>query len=527
MAISRTGKLALATAVAATAGMMSVAPANAIDKIVWGMGSIPETTFIPNAWSTANGVIMSLVQEGPLAFGDDLSVQSGVASMEYMDAATIVYHIQDGVTFSDGDALTAEDIVATFDYHRDHANTGSQVGFFFDPITSMETPDDKTVVVHLNGPNVMFQYAAPHMAGFIFKKEQIEADTADLGGADNFIIGTGPYEMVEFEPGERILLQARDDYWGGAPGVEQIEFVRVPDPQAQILAIQSGEVDGMFNINISDIDQWEALNNVELYEAPSVSTMLLTMNYDTPPFDDVHVRRAFAHAIDREGLLNAVLHGKGEPLSAINPPEMWAGVMSADEARAFYQTIPTYPYNLEAAKAELAQSAYPDGFEFTVPVANNAPQSINVLQNLAQNLAEIGVTLTLEEIDPNQWLTQYFNDGSAPMQLITYWPDFADPVNYPDLFLHSRNARGNGQNASNFRNERVDELLDLANRESDPAVRRDALTEVFEIAADEVAVIPVYTPFSAMALNADYEMTGYNAFWYNIPWAIRGFGEKM
>ncbi|MEX0627469.1 MAG: ABC transporter substrate-binding protein, partial [Cucumibacter sp.] len=98
--------------------------------------------------------------------------------------------------------------------------------------------------------------------------------------------------------------------------------------------------------------------------------------------------------------------------------------------------------------------------------------------------------------------------------------------NYPDLFMHSRNARENGQNQSYYRNPVVDALLETANTEFDPAVRRDALTKVFEIVNDDVAVVPIYTPYSAMALNNKYQMTGYNSFWYNIPWAVRGFGLK-
>lgn len=525
--LTRRFALGLMSAATVAVGLvLPVAAQDAIDKITWGMGSIPETLFIPNAWSTGNGVIMSLVQEGPLAFGDDLSVIPGVASQSFPDATTIVYTLRDDVTFSDGTPLTPEDIVATYEFQRDHANNGSQVGFFFDPIDTISKTADNEVTIKLKQPNVQFQYAAPHMAGFIFKKEQIEGDRMDLGGADDFIVGTGPYKIIEFDPGERVLLEARDDYWNGAPKVKQIEFVRIPDAEAQLLAMQSGQIDGFFNIRIASIEQWKALPNVDIYEAPSASTMLLTLNNDTAPFNDVHVRRAIAYSVDREGLLNAVMKGKGEVLQAINPPEMWAGVMSADEARAFYETIPTYEFDLEKAKAELAQSGVPNGFEFTVPVANNATDAINVLQNLAQNLAEIGVTLRLEEVDPNQWLTQFFESG-APMQLMTYWPDFADPVNYPDLFMHSRNARENGQNQSYYKNTEVDQLLDFANQESDPAKRKDALEKVFQIVNADVAVVPIYTPYSAMALNKKLQMTGYNAFWYNIPWAVRGFGPKQ
>ncbi len=497
-----------------------------IEKLTWGMGSVPETLFIPNAWSTANGIIMSLVQEGPLAFGDDLSMQPGVAFQEFKDATTIVYALRDGVTFGDGSPLTPADIVATFNFQRDHANNGSQVGFFFDPIESIEATGDREVTVKLKSPNVQYQYAAAHMAGFIFKKEQIESDRADLGGADLLIQGTGPYRIAEFDPGERVLLEARDDYWGGVPYAKQIEFVKIPDADAQLLAMQAGQIDGFFNVRLANIEQWAALPNADVYEAPSASTMLLTLNNETAPFNDVHVRRAIAYSVDRQGLLNAVINGKGEVLQAINPPEMWAGVMSADEARDFYKTIPTYEFDLAKAKEELSKSSVPNGFEFTVPVANNSTDAINVLQNLAQNLATIGVTLKIEQVDPNQWLTQFFESG-APMQLMTYWPDFADPVNYPDLFMHSRNARENGQNQSYYKNPEVDQLLDFANGESDPAKRKEALMKAFAIVNSDVAVVPIYTPYSAMGLSKKYQMTGYNAFWYNIPWAVRGFGPKQ
>jgi peptide/nickel transport system substrate-binding protein len=529
MRMEMTRRLALKLMSAGALGLGLVGPVLAqdtVDKITWGMGGIPETLFIPDAWSTGNGVIMSLVQEGPLAFGVDLSVIPGVASQAFPDPTTIIYTLRDDVTFSDGTPLTPADIVATYEFQRDHANNGSQVGFFFDPIDTITATGDHEVTIKLKAPNVQFQYAAPHMAGFIFKKDQIEGDRADLGGADDFIIGTGPYKIVEFDPGERVLLEARDDYWNGAPLVKQIEFVKIPDSEAQLLAMQAGQIDGFFNIRLASIDQWEALPNVDIYEAPSASTMLLTLNNGTAPFNDVHVRRAIAYSVDREGLLNAIMKGKGEVLQAINPPEMWAGVMSADEARAFYQTIPTYAFDLDKAKAELALSSVPEGFEFTVPVPNNNADAINVLQNVAQNLATIGVTLKLEQVDPNQWLTQFFQSG-APMQLMTYWPDFADPVNYPDLFANSRNARENGQNQSYYKNPKVDELLNFANEESDPAKRKVALEDAFRIINDEVAVVPIYTPYSAMALNNKLQMTGYNAFWYNIPWAVRGFGPKQ
>lgn len=200
--------------------------------------------------------------------------------------------------------------------------------------------------------------------------------------------------------------------------------------------------------------------------------------------------------------------------------------MSADEVRSFYDTLPQYEFDLEAAAAELAQSSVPDGFEFTVPAIADLPNSVNILLSLSENLKQIGVTLNVEQVDIGAWLDVYFAHENLGMQYMEYFPDYADAVNYPSLFLHSSSAAVDGLNASNYRNPRVDELIDTAIANSDPAVREDALKELFQIATEELAVLPVFFPDSAMAISSQYRLDGYSAFWYNIPWAIRGFGTK-
>ena len=518
--------LGTGTLLASTFGRIRPASAQeSIDLITWGMASIPETLFVPHAWSTDNGVIMSLVQEGPLLFGDDLSMIPGPAeSWEFVDPTTVVYKLRDGVTFSDGSPLTADDVVATVQFHLDPTNA-SQVASFFSAVDSVTATAPNEVTFKLKAPNVQFQYWAAHMAGFLFKADQL-ADTTDLGTPDDIPLGTGPYKVTEFAPAERVVLEARDDYWGGTPVIKRIVLVAIPDAQTRILAMQNGDIDGTFSVALTDLDQWSAVENAEVYTAPSLATFVLTLDQSAPPFDDIHVRRAIAYSIDREGLVNALLKGKGEPLAALNPVEMWSGVMTPDEVRAFYATLPSYQFDLAKAAEELAQSSHPDGFAFTAPVSQAMPDLVNSLQSLAQNLAQLKIDMTVQEVDANQWLAGYFRHEDLGMQTMNYYPDFGDPAAYPYLFLHSDNARVDGMNASNFSNPEVDAAIDEANQSPDPAVRAEALKKVFQIANEEVAIVPLYTPYNAMVLSDRYQMTGYNAFWYNIPWAMRGFGPK-
>ena len=497
-----------------------------IDEVRWALPAVNDTMFVPRAWSTYVGAIMSLVQEGPLAFGDDLSLQPAICeSWKQTDDTSYIYTLRKNVTFGDGTPLTTADIVASFQYHM-NPKSGSQLAAFFSSVDTVTATSDSEVTVKLKSPNVQFQYTPAHMAGFIFSKKQLEASPEDIGTPDALPLGTGPYKLVEFSPADRVVVEARDDYWGTKPVAKRIVFTSIPDRQTRLLAAKNGDIDGTFDLAISDIDQWKALGNVDVITAPSLGVFLLTLDQSAPPFDDIHVRKAIAYAVDREGLVKALLKGNGEAATALNPPEMWAGIMPPDEARKFYATLPGYEFDLEKAKAELKQSKHPDGFEVSVPGSSADPYMINILQSVSENLKQIGITMKVQELDANQWLAGYFRHENLGMQIMAYYPDFADAANYPYLFYDSATAAKDGMNGSNFKNAEVDKALTIANEKADPKERGEALKSVFKIANEDAAVVPIFWPASAMAISNKYKLTGYSAFWYNIPWAIRGFGLK-
>ena len=526
--MSRRQFLAILTLAAASLPIGCSAPARraGLDEISWALPTVGDSVFLPRAWNAYVGAIMSLVQEGLLSFADDLSLTTALAdSWEQISPTTLTYTLREGVTFGDGSLLTTDDVVSSFRYHMD-LSAGSQLAAFFSPVASVEATGDRTITVDLRTPNALFRHTPAHMAGFVFKKRQLESLSNDIGRPQALPIGTGPYRLVEFLPGNRAVLDARDDYWGSKPVARRIVIREIPDPQARLLAMRNGDIDGTFDIALSDIEQWQELGNANVIVSPSLGVVLLTLDHSTPPFDDVHVRRAIAHSVDREGLVHALLKGHGEPSTALNPPEMWAGVLSAEEVRAFYSTIPRYEFDLQKAKAEMARSNHPAGFEITVPASIADPYQTNILQSVSENLRQIGVTLSVQRVDASQWLAGYFRHENLGMQIMAYFPDFADPGNYPELFLSSANAVADGMNASNFRNDEVDTALMIANGQTDPMIRAEALKTVFRIANEEVAVVPIFSPHSAMAISSAYRLNGYGALWYNVPWAIRGFGLR-
>ena len=518
--------MALALTIATSGSFVrSAKSAEMIDEVTWALPDLPDVLFFPHAWNTNTGGIVSLAQEGLLAFDDNLALTPGVAeSWEQVDDVTYIYRLREGVTFHDGSPVTAEDVVYSMLWHL-NPDSGSQLTAFYGSVDSIEATGEREITVKLKNPDVQFQYTPAHMSGFIMKKAQLEAHPDDYGTPDVLPIGTGPYKIVEFVPDERVVLEAHEGYWGTPPPAKRITILGIVDQQTRLLAMRNGDLDGTFDVSISDIDQWKALDGVDVVTAPSLGVILLTLDQKTPPLDNVHVRRAIAHSLDRAGLVEALLKGNGAPAVALNPPEMWAGVLSLDETKAFYSTLNPYEFDLEKAKAEMKASGA-SGFEVTVSAPASDPYMVSILLSLSENLKSLGITLNVQEVDTTQWLDVYFAHENLGIQMMSYFPDFADPANYPFLFFDSNNAAKDGLNGSNYVNPKMDALLSDALQKSDPAARAEALKQVFQTSNEDVVVLPVFWPDSAMAIRSDYKLDGYSAFWYNIPWATRGFGAK-
>ena len=228
--------------------------------------------------------------------------------------------------------------------------------FYVNVDTITATADDE-ITVTLKQADATFPYTAAHMAGFILQKAQYEATPEDpdapgtrpsFGTPDVLPIGTGPYKLVSFTPGELVVLEANDSYWGGRPNVRRLTIDIIPDEQARLLALQDGSLDGSFYVPIGQADQWQATGATVL-SVPALAFEALVMNVTKPPFDDVHARRAMWYLPDRAGVAQAVFQGHARAANAINPPEMWAGVLTPDEVDAFYATL--LPPELDLDKA--------------------------------------------------------------------------------------------------------------------------------------------------------------------------------
>ncbi len=254
--------------------------------------------------------------------------------------------------------------------------------------------------------------------------------------------------------------------------------------------------------------------------APELRTAYVSLDTAAPPFNDLHVRRAIAYALDKNGLVQAVLDGHGQTAPAMPPPEQWGDLLSQAEVKSFYATLPKYSFSLAKAKSELAASAFPNGFTATVPYPDSEPQLGKLVLSLAQNLKQIGVTLKVKQITSAAWFNILFSHPTPMgMQVISWVPDYPDPADAAALIYNSAFATKNSFNTANYKNTRMDALLAKQQGSVSDAVRAAAIKEILRLGAADLPYIPVWYDEIGMALNSKYAYANFGPWYLYTPWA--------
>jgi peptide/nickel transport system substrate-binding protein len=391
------------------------------------------------------------------------------------DQLTYTFHLRDGIKFSNGDPVTGED--AAFSIDR-AANSGTGLTYIDAAIESVTAPDEATVVVTTKYP------WAPLVADIaLYVNGVIPADFGGMAEKDFWEnpIGTGPFMLDEWKRGQSVKLVRNPNYWQeGKPYLDSITFTNVPSDNTRVLQIKGGQADIIRFPPYSAIESLQGTPGVQVELFPSTRVDYLLMNQKVQPFDDVHVRRAIAYAIDREALVSAILFGNGQAADSILGP-----------TEPFYDpNVQTVSYDLEMAKQEMAQSSVPNGFDaeyLTTP-------EDTVAEAIQQQLEAIGIHLTIRTVDVNQI---FAIQGKGDFEITPeYWTeDIPDPDERISWFLDPA-AGGNSYFTYNDDQEIVD-LVNQAQTEFDQNRRAELYSQIQKRFWETVPQIPLYySPFA-------------------------------
>jgi peptide/nickel transport system substrate-binding protein len=422
------------------------------------------------------------------------------------DGLTWTFHLHEGVLFHDGEELTADDVVYTFNTiqtsEEDIAPFRPRFMQGGEPI-EFEATDDYTVVAHLTEPNASFftDISVP-----IVPRHALEGQDLREGSFNRMPIGTGPFKVVEWNTAEQIVLEAHDGYFRGRPCLDRIIFRIIPDEQAQVNALLTGEIDFLRNVPGASVAQFENNPDFQLTFADDDSLYQMFFNLEREQFQDVRVRRALMMAIDRQALVDTVRQGLGSVHNS-----------HFDSVVPFYEQDKQggYDYDPEAAGALLDEVGITDSDGDGIRDLNGEPWVVNVVtftsdfrdyldyaQVVQAYWEDIGIDVELETRDLGTLVEQLYQERTVdkPYDVHTSgWGQIGpEPNSYANFYMWTDDL---GPNLSNYRNEEVNSLFEEARRLTDPDERMDVYEQIEAILWDELPTIPLYRQSLAVVMS--------------------------
>ena len=426
------------------------------------------------ASSEATFQILNNVLETLTFFDDDMNLIPWLATdwSRSEDGLTWTFNLRDDVTFSNGDPLTAEDVVFSFERLID-PEVGSGNAFRIGGAgTVIEAVDDFTVNITTETPNATLpaSLAANKSVGII------SSASLNDDGTISIPIGSGPFVISEVESTIRLVLERNDTYWQeGLPYLDAVEITPITDDTARELALEGGEVDWIFTIAPQNLEALIASEDVVVELSPRLSYDYFGLNLNREPFDDVRVRQAIAYAIDRQQICDFAFFSLCE---AIHGPTA--------SGTPWYFPYAPYERDLERARELLDEAGVGDGFTMEIMPAIGFDETIRGAQIVQQQLAEIGITVEIDQVEFSEWLDRQAAGEFDAFMLS--WLGLTDAEDY--FYLQHRT--GQTFNLTGYSNPDFDALVDEGRTISDFDERYAVYQEANRILVDDAPYIYMY-----------------------------------
>ncbi|MDF1790533.1 MAG: ABC transporter substrate-binding protein [Thalassobaculaceae bacterium] len=485
--------LALLAALSAATWLPTPAQAGKADdtlNIAWDR-ELPNVDYYYN--TSREGIVVNRLVWDTLIYRDPTTGEfSGLLaeSFEIVDDTTFEFKLRKGVKFHNGDGFSAKDVVATINFLL-APDTGKLSKQTVDWIKGAEALDDYTVRIYAKAPTPL---ATLYLAGDIPMYPADHYAKVGPGGMGKEPVGTGPYKITKMVPGKEIVFEANADYFAGSPkgkpAISKILQRTIPDVNTQIVELTSGKLDWIWKV---PADQAEKLATLPSLNVVSAGTMRVGyLQFDAAgrsgknPFQDVRVRKAVSYAIDRKAIVDNIVRGASEVINSACYPEQFGCT----------QDVTTYEYDLEKAKALLAEAGYPDGFRTEIYAYRNR----DYLEPMLGFLKEIGIETDLR-YGKYAATRDAIRSDKVPFAFMTWGsgsvPD-ADAI-VPVFFGDSPDDLA--------RDPEVQAELKKAGSTVDTKVRLAAYKKALSKIADEAYWLPLWTFSTNYAMSQDVDWT--------------------
>ena len=449
----------------------------------------------------------------PLArFNGKLELEPALAeSWEQPEPKVWRFHLRKGVTFSNGDPFTADDVIFTY---RRGADPVSAFRGILRTVDDVRKINSHTVDFILNTPYPILLRDLSVM--YIFNKKWVEAN----GGAapvemvegkvksnflQNNVMGTGPFMLKSYEPDSKTVLVPNPTWWGTPRhNLTEVIFTPIQSGATRVAALLSGQVDMIFPVPPQDVPRIERTPGFKILSGPELRSLFIGMDQGRDellesnvkgknPFKDIRVRRAVYQAIDVETIRQKIMSGQATPTGLIISPLM----------NGFDQSIAgRFPFDPVAARKLLVEAGYPDGFEVTFDCsASRAVNEAQICTAIAAMLEKIGVTARLN-VQPS---SKHFDKilGLKSSFYTVSWAGLPtiDALGTLNTVMHSRQGAYGTWNLGGYANPQVDNLIKAVETEQDGAKRNALIRDAMRLHKEDIGHIPIHTQHSAWAVR--------------------------
>ncbi|MCJ9721462.1 ABC transporter substrate-binding protein [Agrobacterium sp. SHOUNA12C] len=411
-------------------------------------------------------------------------------SWSWVDPTTLELTLRQGVKFHNGASFDADDVVFTLNYMVDPKN-GAKNTVATSWIKRAEKIDQFKVRIITNGP---FPAALEYLAGpVIIHPHEYYAAVGPAGVATK-PIGTGPYKVVSVEPGKHYVLKRNDDYFAAAKPkakVETIDIRTIPDINTQMAELFNGTIDLVWQVPSDQADKMAGRGNFQVLNAPTMRVGYLSLDAAgrsgaKNPMTDVRVREAVYHAINRDGIVKALMKGTTEVINSACSPSQFGCATD----------VASYSYDPDKAKALLAEAGYPNGFEIDFYAYRDRP----LAEAMIGMLAEVGIKANLKYLQYAALREKRIKEG-VPMSFLTWGSNsIADASAITSEFF----TMGGEDDA---RDKSLSDLLEKADSSVDPAERKTLYKQALSTIADKAYWVPLWNYSTNYIMSKDVSFT--------------------
>ena len=391
------------------------------------------------------------------------------------DAKTYTFTLRDGITFHDGTPVTIEDVKYSIDRYAEIQGESSA---FSSLVDSVEVQDDKTLVVNLKESYSEF---LPMMTIAI-----IPQSNEDPAGNP---IGTGPFKYVSYTPGQNLELEKYDGYWQeGVPSLDSVEFKFIADVDTAFVELQAGTIDILKYLTSAQAETLGDDYYIVQGSMNLVHAMYLNSAYE--PLSKTEVRQALCYAVDRDAINNFIFGGKSHIIGSHMIPAM--SKYYEPEAETVYS------YDPEKAKELMADAGYADGFDLEITVPSSYSQHVDSAQIIADELSQVGINVTLNQVEWSTWLQDVYKGGNFQATVIGF-----DGTLAPSDWL-KKYVTDDAKTFMHYSNTEYDDVFNTAYTTVDDDVKVENYKKAQMILAEDAAAVYIEDPANLVAVSKKF-----------------------